>query len=87
MDAGGRDDAPEVSPGLAEVVGRALTDASFRETLFTDRQAAVTDLRLSQADQEALDTIPREVLEEHAARFAEGSAVAIEVGIVIKGTF
>lgn len=44
-------------------------------------------MRLSPADEEALDSIPRELLEEHAARFSEGSAVAIEVGIVIKGTF
>jgi hypothetical protein len=32
---------PEVSPGLIELIGRAITDESFRETLYSDRDDAV----------------------------------------------
>ena len=87
MNGGRPEEASEISPGLAQVIGRALTDPGFREALFTDRQSAVAELRLSAADQEALDSIPRETIEERAAQFSEGSAAAMTISIVIKGKF
>jgi hypothetical protein len=87
MDAEGRGRPADVSAGLAEVLGRALTDDGFREALFADRRGAVADFALSPADEEALDSIPRTTLDEHAQRFAEGSASAMTISVVIKGTF
>ncbi len=75
------------SPGLTEILGRALTDEGFRAELKRDRTAAAKQFRLSQPDIEALESIPDEQLEEHAQRFSAGSAAALTVGVTIKGTF
>ncbi len=87
MDAGQHNGASDMSPGLAEVIGRALIDDAFRESLYTNRRAAVANMRLSAADEEALDSIPRDTMEQHAARFSQGSASAVTISIAIKGTF
>lgn len=92
MDASGNADAAgkgprKASPGLTEVIGRALTDEKFRETLFQHREQALANFQLSDADLQALDSLSQADLEAHAQRFGEGSASAMAIGITIKGTF
>ncbi len=74
-------------PGLAELLGRALTDEKFREALYQEREHAVQGYILSNADWEALQSVPRDVLDQHAQQFAAGTASAMTIGISIKGTF
>jgi hypothetical protein len=84
------EDPPEqrqVSPAFTQIVGRALTDSGFRQRLFDNREAALEGYTLAHADIEALDSIPRQVLEEEAQKFERGSAVATTVGVSVKGTF
>jgi hypothetical protein len=76
-----------VSPAFTQIVGRALTDSGFRQRLFDDRAAALKDYTLAPDDIEALDSIPRQVLEDEAQKFERGSAVATTVGVSVKGTF
>jgi hypothetical protein len=86
----GRPPAPAaegVSPAFTQIVGRALTDPSFRSRLFEDRQAALEGFTLAPTDIEALDSLPRQQLEEEAVKFERGSAVATTVGVSVKGTF
>lgn len=82
-------DRPKQQPsaGLAEVIGRALTDEKFRNALAADRKAVAKEYRLSQSDVEALESIPNETLEEHSAKFGRGSAQAMAIKVVVKGTF
>jgi hypothetical protein len=75
------------SQGLTELIGRALTDRDFRESLFRDRAKAVERYELSPADLEALDHLSRETLEEHARQFSEGDALALTIGIFIRIKF
>ena len=83
----GRDRPTEASPGLSEVIGRALIEERFREILFQDRESAVRGYQLTDTDMTALDNLSREQLEQHAERFGESSAEGLTIGIVIKGTF
>jgi hypothetical protein len=76
----------EPSTSLAQVVGPALVDRSFREQLTRDRDIALQEFQLSVADREALDSIPPETLDEHAQNSDTGAA-RITISIVIKGTF
>jgi hypothetical protein len=92
MDASGKADAggkgpKKASPGLTEVIGRALTDEKFRETLFQNRAQALQNFQLSDADREALDSLSQSDLEAHAQRFGEGSASAMAIAVKVKGTF
>lgn len=81
-------DQPQgVSPGFTELLGRALTDADFREALYRDQEAAVRDYRLTEADLVALQKLDRESLEEHARQFAAGGATELTIGIVIRIRF
>ena len=75
------------SQGLIELLGRAVTDERFRETLFTDREDAVKGYMLTDADREALSSLSRETLEEQAQRFGSSSATAVQISVVVKGTF
>jgi hypothetical protein len=75
------------SQGLTELIGRALTDESFRNVLFEDRARAIEPFRLTPTDLVALDSLSRETLEEHANRFGQGSAAGLTIGIEIKGSF
>jgi hypothetical protein len=83
----GRSGERRVSPAFTQIVGRALTDSGFRQRLFDDRDAALEGFTLAPADIEALDSIPREQLEDEAQKFERGSAVATTVGVSVKGTF
>jgi TfuA protein len=78
---------PEVSPGLIELIGRAITDERFREELYTDQEDATKGYMLTDADHEALANLPRETLDEQARRFGAASATGVQVSIVIKGSF
>jgi hypothetical protein len=75
------------SPGLIELLGRAVTDERFRETLYTDQADATKGYMLTDADREALANLPRETLEEQAKRFGTSSATALQISVVVKGTF
>jgi hypothetical protein len=74
-----------VSPQFLELVGRALTDADFRERLYSDRESATSEFTLTDIDEQALDEMTKERLEDHAEVMAHTSDVRISV--VIKGTF
>jgi hypothetical protein len=87
MDAREQPGQAQVSPGLVELIGRAMTDERFREALYTNREHAVRGYRLTDFDREALANLPREKLEEQVNRFGAGTATGIEVGVVIKGSF
>jgi hypothetical protein len=86
MDAGSSSPG-RASQGLTELIGRALTDEQFRETLYQDRAQAVKGYRLTAADRDALDNLPRETLEEQAQRFAEGGAARWAIMIFIRIEF
>jgi len=86
MDASG-ERPMSTNPGLAELLGRALTDEKFREDLYQDREHAVQGYMLSSADWEALQSVPRDLLDQHAKQFVAGTASALTIGISIKGTF
>jgi hypothetical protein len=73
----------EAGAGFLEVVGRALTDDQFRELLYTDRAEATKSYTLTQADQDALDRLPRQDLEQQAEVLAHTSDLAISVKISI----
>jgi hypothetical protein len=75
------------SPGLTELLGRSLTDAEFRDLLYSDREAAVREYQLTETDLQALRNLDREALDEHARQFAEGSATEITIAIVIRIRF
>lgn len=75
------------SRGFTELIGRALTDQDFRETLFRDRANAVERYELSPADLEALDNLSRETLEEHAQQFSDGTATGLTISIFIRIRF
>jgi hypothetical protein len=63
------------SRGLAELIGRALTDERFRAMLYEDRATVLESYELSPGDIEALERLDRETLEQYAQRFgAEGTA-------------
>ena len=75
------------SASLTEVIGRALTDEKFRAALTDNPKAAAAEYDLTEADQEALASIPQETLAEHANKFRSGSAEALEIKVVIRVKF
>lgn len=77
----------QASPGLTELLGRAITDADFRELLYQERAGAVSQYRLTDTDLKALDNLSRETLEEHAQQFAQGRPTEITIMIVIRVRF
>ena len=83
----GSDRPTEASPGLSEVIGRALTDEYFRNSLFQNRESALRDYQLTDTDMIALDNLSREQLEQHAERFRDSGEAGITISIVIRVTF
>jgi hypothetical protein len=78
--------AKQPSKGLTELIGRALMDEQFRESLFRDRAQATRGYELTETDRFALENLKREDLEQNAEVF--GSAAALPaIKIVIKGSF
>jgi hypothetical protein len=75
------------SPGLIELLGRAVTDDQFREKLYSDQESATEGYMLTDTDREALASLPKEELENQARRFGTGSATGLTIGIYIKGSF
>ncbi|WP_345605063.1 hypothetical protein [Pseudonocardia adelaidensis] len=55
--------------------------------MFRDRAAVVEPFALTPTDLEALDSLSRETLDEHARQFAEGNATALTISIVIRIRF
>jgi hypothetical protein len=70
-----------VSPAFMELVGRAITDEQFRDRLYSDREAAVADYRLTDVDQTALDELTRDKLEEQAEVLTHASQISISIKI------
>jgi hypothetical protein len=77
--------SPTVSDSFNELLGRALTDKEFRNTLFTNRAQATKGFRLTAVDRDALDRLTPDVLESQAERLGNRAALAIRV--VIKKKF
>jgi hypothetical protein len=78
---------PQASPGLTELLGRALTDDEFRERLFSDQAAATREFQLTETDRAALEDLDRAMLDREAGKLAAGSASALAISIVIKIKF
>ena len=79
-------DKAQASKGLTELIGRALMDEQFRNTLFKNRSEATKGYDLTETDRFALENLKREDLEQNAEVF--GSAAALPaIKIVIKGSF
>ena len=78
---------PERARGLPELIGHALTDASFRQELFADRSKAIEGFQLTASEQEALDSLSQETLEQHAQRFGDAGRAGLTISVSIKGTF
>jgi hypothetical protein len=72
-----------ISPALQEVIGRAITDTSFRDQLFSNRAEAVKGFKLTKIDQQCLDQIKREQIENQAQVFAKKLNVYVFVQITI----
>ena len=72
-----------ISPALQEVIGRAITDTSFRDVLFSNRAEAVKGFKLTKIDQQCLDQIKREQIEQQATVFAKKLNVYVFVQITI----
>lgn len=77
----------QASKGLTELIGHALLDEQFRNTLFENRAQATKGYNLTEADRMALENLKREDLEQHAEVFGSASQVAISIGVSIKGSF
>jgi hypothetical protein len=91
MESGSTPQEPErqhqPSPGLVELLGRAVTDEQFRDKLYSDQEDATKGYILTDADRDALSNLPRDELDQQAKRFGATSATAISIGITIKGSF
>ncbi|MEK6279023.1 MAG: Os1348 family NHLP clan protein [Acidobacteriota bacterium] len=74
-----------ISDNFAELVGRALTDKDFRQSLFKDRTKATRGFALTKNDRSALDRLTPEVLESQAARL--GGRAALTIKVVISKSF
>lgn len=73
-----------VSSDFLELVGRALTDEQYRDLLYSDREAAVEDYRLTEIDNEALDQLTRDKLEEQAEVLTHSSQISISIVVRVK---
>jgi hypothetical protein len=67
------------SIGLTEVVGRALTDPTFRQGLAKDVDGTLASqgIRLSDGDVQTLKSIYPEVLEGASKRLAQGAGCIV----------
>ena len=72
-----------ISPALQELIGRAITDTSFRSLLFTNQAAAIKGYKLSKIDLQCLTQIKPEQIEQQATVFAKKLNVYIFVQITI----
>jgi hypothetical protein len=72
-----------ISPALQELIGRAITDAEFRNTLFKDRARATKGYKLSKIDQDTLAKLTPQQIEEQAQVFAKKMEIYIFVKITI----
>jgi hypothetical protein len=77
----------QASKSLTELIGHALMDEQFRNTLFENRAQATKGYDLTETDRIALEKLKREDLEQHAEVFGSASQVGVSIKIVIKGTF
>lgn len=77
--------APTVSDSFNELIGRALTDREYRDTLFSNRARATKGYKLTAVDREALDRLTPDLLESQAQRLGNRASLAIMV--VIKKKF
>jgi hypothetical protein len=72
-----------ISPALQELIGRAITDKDFRETLFKDQATAVKGYKLTKIDLQCLGQIKPEQIEQQATTFAKKLNVYVFVQITI----
>ena len=75
------------SPGLIELLGRAVTDDQFRDKLYSDQEGATQGYMLTDSDRQALANLPKEELDNQAKRFGSASETGLTIGIYIKGSF
>lgn len=53
---------------VSQIIGRAVTDADFRETLFSNPEQALQGYDLTEDDKEALKNLKQEDLEEFSTK-------------------
>jgi outer membrane biosynthesis protein TonB len=73
------------SPALTELLGRALTDKTFREELINNEPEAIRSFKLTAEDKRTLRRLNPDILEEQAARL--GGRAAWTIKIVVSKSF
>ena len=53
---------------ISQIIGRAVTDAEFRETLFSNPVQALEDYNLTDDEKEALKNLKQEDLEDFSTK-------------------
>ncbi len=53
---------------VSQIIGRAVTDADFRETLFSNPEQALQGYDLTEDDKEALKNLKQEDLEDFSTK-------------------
>ena len=53
---------------VSQIIGRAVTDAEFRKTLFSDPEQAFQGYDLTEDDKEALKNLKQEDLEDFSTK-------------------
>ena len=53
---------------VSQIIGRAVTDAEFRKTLFSDPEQALQGYDLTEDDKEALKHLKQEDLEDFSTK-------------------
>jgi len=53
---------------ISQIIGRAVTDADFRETLFSNPEQALEDYNLTDDEREALKNLKQEDLEDFSTK-------------------
>jgi len=53
---------------ISQIIGRAVTDAEFRKTLFSNPEQALEDYSLTDDEKEALTNLKQEDLEDFSTK-------------------
>jgi hypothetical protein len=75
---------PTGNHGLAELLGKAVVDPTFRDKLFASPDAVADEYGLAPNDKAALKTIDRAKIDEAATQMTSRSQIAISIVIRIK---
>jgi hypothetical protein len=72
-----------VSKSVREVIGKAITDSTFRNALFENREEALKDFTLSDEERSVIANLDRATIEDAAAHVGMAPAWTIGVRVTI----